>query len=112
MPSMIQPGACYAVIFTSQRRDDVDDGYQATAQQMLALAAQQDGFLHVDSVRENGLGITVSYWRDLESILNWKQQAEHLQAQGLGKEKWYSAYQVCICKVEREYDFERKSGQR
>lgn len=95
----------YAVIFTSQRTD-VDEGYQQTAQRMLELAAQQDGFLYADSVREQGLGITVSYWRDLESIHNWKQHAEHMQAQQSGKEKWYTAYQVRICKVEREYGFE------
>lgn len=94
----------YAVIFTS-RRSDREGGYQQTARQMLELAAQQDGFLHVDSVRENDLGITVSYWRDLESIRNWKQQTEHMQAQRAGREKWYTTYQVRICKVEREYDF-------
>lgn len=95
----------YAVIFTSQR-STVDEAYEQTAQRMLELAALQDGFLHVDSVREQGLGITVSYWRDLESIHNWKQQAEHMSAQQSGKEKWYTAYQVRICKVEREYGFE------
>ena len=95
----------YAVIFTSQR-NGVDDEYHQVARQMLELAGRQDGFLHVDSVRENGLGITVSYWRDLESIHNWKQQAEHAQAQKSGREKWYTAYQVRICRVEREYGFE------
>lgn len=84
----------------------MDEGYALTAKCMLELAAQQDGFLHVDSVRENGLGITVSYWRDLGSIRNWKQQAEHLQAQQAGKEKWYSTYNVRICRVEREYQFD------
>lgn len=95
----------YAVIFTSVRVD-IDDGYQQTADRMLELAAQQDGFLAVDSAREKGLGITVSYWRDQESISAWKKQAEHLQAQRQGKEKWYTGYQVRICKVERDYSFE------
>jgi len=95
----------YAVIFTSLR-DEQDDGYEQTAERMLELAKQQEGFLHVDSVREGGLGITVSYWRDLAAIKNWQQQAEHLQAQRQGREKWYSAYRVRICKVEQEYAFE------
>jgi len=95
----------YAVIFTS-RRSDVEEGYQKAAQRMLELAAQQEGFLHVDSVRQHGHGITVSYWRDLESINRWKQQAEHLQAQQQGKDEWYTSYQVRICKVERDYDFD------
>lgn len=81
----------YAVIFTSKARN-LDDGYTQTAERILELASQQDGFLHADSVRENDHGITTSYWRDLESIKNWKQQAEHIEAQRSGKEKWYSTY--------------------
>ncbi len=95
----------YAVIFTSQR-SEVDEGYQQTAQRMLELAAKVDGFIQVDSVRQDGLGITVSYWRDLEAIKQWKQQVEHLEAQRLGREKWYTSYQLRICKVEHEYEFE------
>ena len=104
----VNPVDCpyYAVIFTSRRRGD-DEAYQQTALRMLELARQQDGFLHVNSVRsQDGVGITVSYWRDLAAIKNWQQQAEHLQAQQLGRDKWYSAYRVRICKVEREYAFE------
>ena len=91
----------YAVIFTSIKSAD-DDGYAETAQRMVALAQQQPGFLGVESAREE-LGITVSYWSDLESIQAWKRQAEHLQAQKRGRESWYSNYRVRVCKVERDY---------
>ena len=50
--------------------------------------------------------ITVSYWETLDAIQNWKQQTDHLMAQQMGKEKWYSQYKVRIAKVEREYEFE------
>ncbi len=95
----------YAVIFTSQRTED-DDGYAAMAEAMAKLAAQQEGYLGMESARD-GLGITVSYWRDLDSIRKWKMQADHLQAQALGKSQWYAAYKVRIAKVEREYGFEK-----
>lgn len=49
----------YAVIFTSERTD-VDEGYAAMAERMLALARTQPGFLGVESARD-GVGITVSY---------------------------------------------------
>ncbi|MEO2027757.1 MAG: antibiotic biosynthesis monooxygenase, partial [Fuerstiella sp.] len=59
----------YAVIFTSQRSAEEESGYAEMAERMTELAAQQDGFLGVESVREEvGTGITVSYWRDRESI--------------------------------------------
>ena len=52
-------------------------------------------------------GITVSYWRSLEDIANWKRVAEHREAQRGGREKWYTAYKTRIARVERDYGFER-----
>ncbi len=85
----------------------MDEGYGETAERMLRLAPQQSGYLGVESVREGTLGITVSYWRDLESIKSWKAVAEHMLAQRLGRERWYRAYQTRICRVEDDYDFTR-----
>ena len=94
----------YAVIFTSLRTD-IDEGYGAMAERMVELAAQQPGFLGVESARE-GLGITVSYWRDLASIKSWKANTEHLVAQQTGRSDWYSQYKTRIAKVERDYGFD------
>lgn len=91
----------YAVIFTSNRTEG-DDGYNDMADNMLALAAQQPGFLGIESAREE-VGITVSYWADLPSIKQWKANADHLEAQKIGKEKWYSSYKTRISKVEFDY---------
>lgn len=91
----------YAVIFSSHRNDD-HEGYAETAARMLELAALQPGFLGVESVRED-LGITVSYWADIDSIKRWKQNAEHLAAQKMGMEKWYSNYKTRVALVERDY---------
>ena len=95
----------YAVIFTSIRTDG-DNGYNEMAYRMDELARQQPGYLGVESAR-NDTGITVSYWKDLESIKNWKQNTDHLLAQQKGITNWYSHYKVRICKVEREYGFEK-----
>lgn len=91
----------YAVIFTSHRTDG-DNGYGEMAVKMVELAAAQPGFLGVESAREE-VGITVSYWSDLESIKAWKANAEHRAAQEKGREEWYSNFRVRISKVEREY---------
>lgn len=93
----------YAVIFTSIRTE-TDEGYGGMAGHMVDLASTQPGFLGVESAR-NEVGITVSYWESLEAIRNWKAHAEHLLAQRLGREKWYSAYKTRICRVERDYEF-------
>lgn len=54
-----------AVIFTSQRTSSHSEQYGIMADEMERLASQQDGFLGIESARSpDGLGITVSYWRD------------------------------------------------
>jgi heme-degrading monooxygenase HmoA len=92
----------YAVIFSSLTTA-TGEGYANTAARMVELAAQQPGFLGVESAREE-LGITVSYWSDLDSIKAWKNNAEHLAAQKMGRGKWYSNYKTRIARVERDYD--------
>ena len=94
----------YAVIFTNSLREQPADGYQDMAEKMCQLAEQQPGYLGFESCRdENDFAISVSYWKDLESITNWKQESEHLVAQKQGVAEWYSEYRVRICRVEREY---------
>src|SRR5437764_912725 len=75
----------------------------------MELGREQPGFLGIESVRgDDGAGITVSYWRDLESIRAWKANEEHRAAQQRGQREWYSHYVTRVCKV--EYDYERGSG--
>jgi len=97
----------YAVIFTSLLFNEVE-GYDDMAAEMNVLAAQQPGFLGVETARDGSVfGITVSYWKDEESIVAWKNHAEHQWAQKLGREKWYKSYTLRIAKVERAYGGER-----
>ncbi|REE79955.1 heme-degrading monooxygenase HmoA [Lutibacter oceani] len=95
----------YAVVF-SALRTDIDEGYLETAEKMEALAKLQKGYLGMESAR-NDVGITVSYWESLEAILNWKNNAEHTLAREKGRTLWYKKYQLRICKVERDYGFEK-----
>jgi heme-degrading monooxygenase HmoA len=98
----------YAVVFSSIRRPEPDDGYAQTADEMEALAATQPGYLGIESARgEDGLGISVSYWATLDAIAAWKAVADHRTAQRLGRERWYRAYELRVCRVERAYGFER-----
>lgn len=92
----------YAVIFTSVKTDE-DEGYSAMSDRMIALVARQRGFLGFESAREE-VGITVSYWKDEASILDWKHNLEHLKAQEKGKSTWYKHYKIRIAKVERDVE--------
>lgn len=94
----------WAVIFTSLRTPGDAEGYARTAERLVALAREQPGFLGVESVRDaEGVGITVSYWRDEESIREWKRLAVHAAAQREGRSRWYEDYELRVAKVERAY---------
>ena len=97
----------YAVIFASTRTPG-DQGYAQMADRMVELAAQQRGYLGVESTRgADGFGITVSYWDSLESIAAWRRHAEHRVAQETGIRSWYEHYALRIAKVERAYGKQR-----
>ncbi len=96
----------YAVIFTTIK-NSVDADYDTMAVEMEKLAREQDGFLGIESTSGSSGGITVSYWKDLKSIEQWKNNHRHLLAQQKGREKWYNSYKTRVAKVERDYGFER-----
>jgi len=95
----------YAVIF-STLRTSIDEGYEETAHRMEELAKQQEGYLGIESAR-NVMGITVSYWESLDAIAKWKINIEHGVAREKGRALWYHKYQLRICKVERDYGYEK-----
>ena len=95
----------YAVIFTTLLTDDLTE-YLSTAERMEESAKEQEGYLGIESAR-NELGITVSYWKDLDAILQWKNNVEHTEARNRGRAQWYQQYQLRICRVEKEYGFTR-----
>ena len=102
------PAPYYAVIFSSTLADDAE-GYGAMADRMVALAREQEGFIDVESASRtsDGFGITVSYWRDLESIRKWKNVSEHAAAQRMGRDAFYKNYRLRIARVDRDYSFDR-----
>jgi heme-degrading monooxygenase HmoA/uncharacterized glyoxalase superfamily protein PhnB len=91
-----------AVIFTSVRTPFDESGYAETATAMERLAAEQPGYLGIETAR-HGLGITVSYWAGPADAKAWKAMAEHRLAQRLGRDQWYRCYRVRVATVDSEY---------
>jgi len=100
----------FAVIFSSIRTGDNAPDYGVMAERMVSLAQTMPGFLGIESVRDaDGFGITVSYWTSEEAIAHWQRHIEHLEAQRLGRERWYQRFELRVCRVERAYGFTRRS---
>ena len=104
-PAELPEPPYFAVIFPSRRPGGgPDDGYAEMAARMSALAASQPGYLGEESVRAaDGSGITVSYWRDRQSIRAWREHAEHVEARRRGRTRWYLDWAIRVCRVERAY---------
>ncbi|MET7689131.1 antibiotic biosynthesis monooxygenase [Streptomyces sp. NPDC005483] len=106
-PESLPAPPYYAVVFTAVRTAG-DNGYAEMDERLFELAADQPGFLGIDAARgANGLGITVSYWRDEASIAAWRNHAEHTVARAQGREHWYASFSLHVAKVERAYGFVR-----
>lgn len=96
----------YAVIFISKKSNQLK-GYQEMDELMMKEAHQQAGFLGYSSQGSAEGGIFISYWRDLESIDQWRHHAEHQQAKAKAYDQWYSYFHSMICKVESSQLFIR-----
>jgi heme-degrading monooxygenase HmoA len=98
-----------AVIFTSTRTLEHDESYERWSNRMVELVREQPGFIEYVSARDprTRLGITVSYFVDEESVLQRKQNAEHLEAQRLGQRDFYESYSLKVANVFREYEMKK-----
>lgn len=105
------PATCFAVVFSSVRTEGDDEGYGAMAARMVELGMSMPGFLGIESARgADGFGITVSYWATESAIRDWQRHVEHLEAQRLGRERWYAGFELRICRVERSRGFRAASA--
>jgi glutathione S-transferase len=101
----VLPGPCYAVIFASQLANESSD-YQEAAERMVQLAQQANGYLgHVSARGSDGFGITVSYWASLADIATFRAHGEHRLVQEVGRERFYTEYDLRVARVERHTSF-------
>ena len=93
----------YAVIFRAEI-NELDDTYSKMAARMRELAINKYKCTDFISVIEGTQEIAISYWKNQHQIKQWKNDAEHLVAQELGRSTWYKSYQVQIVEIIREYN--------
>jgi heme-degrading monooxygenase HmoA len=100
---MPPPLSRFIVIFRA-RISKLDDEYIVAASELRELALRDFGCLEFHSICEGNQEIALSYWPDEASILRWKQHADHVMAQRLGRERWYADYRVEITELKRGYE--------
>jgi uncharacterized protein len=105
------PSQVWTVSFANRRPVGAgasNDGYSEMGDEMNTLAAQQPGFIGVDSVRDlEGVGITVSRWSSIAAMVSWRRVVAHQAAQASGRERWYNWYRSDVARVDRTSEFRR-----
>ncbi|KAK9236266.1 hypothetical protein V1525DRAFT_407519 [Lipomyces kononenkoae] len=99
----------YSVIFTSILPQHTEE-YNEVSNEICELAQRQPGFLGMYSVRDAaGQGVTISYWRTEDDVINFRKIAAHRHAQQKGRESFYERYEVRVARVEQEYAWRKKA---
>ena len=98
----------YAAILSTWHTGEDLEGYAEMGAKMIQAAESQPGYLGKESLDgPGGYQLSIVYYTTEEAIRQWREHAEHLVAQRLGRDRWYEAYEVRIARVERSYRFRR-----
>ena len=92
-----------ASIFNYYLSEDLE-GYEEYDELTLSLVKEIPGYLGYESMKHNGRGMFISYWKDHESIKQWARHPIHTEAKKLGAERWYRYYHSMIAEVNRFHD--------
>lgn len=90
------------VIFRATVKE-LDEQYFVLAARLRELALTEFGCLEFHALSEGNQEIALSYWPDGKSIADWKAHPDHMLAQKLGHEKWYSHWSVEVAEIGRNY---------
>jgi len=90
----------YAVIFISEKKDDLA-GYEEMNNRAMEGALSMPGCLGYTAVPGN----FISYWDNMNSINQWRNNATHKEAKEQGVKQWYKYFHSLICKVEHSREF-------
>jgi heme-degrading monooxygenase HmoA len=94
-------------IFRSRLREGIDgSALEALGMRMYELASAMPGFIsYKDFAAADGEALALVEFEDEASVLGWRKQAEHVQAQQRGRDEFFAEYRIQVCAPLREYTF-------
>jgi len=91
-------------IFRSRLRPENEEAYQKMAARMHELAVKMPGFIAIKTFQApDGERVSIVEFESEETHNAWRRHPEHMEAQRLGRELFYSEFKLQVCKLEREY---------
>lgn len=78
--------------------------YREMAARMQSLAEAMPGFISFKTFSaEDGERVSIIEFESEEALSAWREHPEHRQAQALGRDSFYSEFQVQVCEIVRQY---------
>lgn len=103
-----------AVIFEVIPASGKKDEYLSIAAELKPVLEKIGGFISVErfeSINDPGKMLSLSFWKDEESIKQWRNTEMHRLAQSKGRESVFKDYRLRIADVSRDYGmFDRKEA--
>jgi heme-degrading monooxygenase HmoA len=101
------------ILFRSKLTPEAGEDYNGMSDELHSLIRENPGFIDVRHYKaEDGERLTVVWFKDKESLREWRQLARHREAQNTGREKWYEYYKMDVATIERVSNFERAHDDR
>ena len=104
-----------AVIFEVEPRAGCAQQYFDTAAELRASVERMEGFVSIErfeSISRPGSYLSLSYWRDEDSVRRWREHAAHRAAQELGRAQLFSKYRIRVATVTRDYGREKEDSEK
>ena len=95
-----------AVIFEVIPTEEGKSEYLKIAAKLRSFLENRDGFISIErfqSLTVEGKILSLSFWRDENSIAEWRNVLEHRNAQKKGKELLFRSYRIRVAEVIRDY---------
>jgi len=103
--------AMIVILFRSRLTGDAGADYAAMDAELDRLVRNQPGFIDVKSfTAADGERLTLVWWKDRETLAQWRNLPIHREAQETGRAKWYQYYKMEVAEVFRTSDFEREKS--
>jgi heme-degrading monooxygenase HmoA len=96
------------ILFRSKLTAAAGEDYAQWSAEMDSLIRENPGFVAVKSFRaDDGERLTVVWFSDADSLRAWATHPRHLEAQRLGRTKWYEYYNMDVADITRTSEFTR-----
>lgn len=100
------------VLFEVYIKEEYWNSYLEIAASLREDYMKNEGFISSErfsSINEEGKLLSLSKWRDEESLEVWRNNLKHRGAQRMGRDKYFESYRITVVSPIRSYTLEERA---